>query len=250
MKRLTCISVLLALMAVLPLKAQDSATQVDSAAIIVDNFLRMLNYEAIDKTQTLYIESHIYDYSNRKDTLYMKRWFTPPHYFRTELWFRDTLRIGFYTDGMTLAKQYDIQLQEWKEISLSLYYDFGSTYDFHSPLYNWRMNGTEMRYEGKAEALGQKVYKVHVATPGMYVRDYLFDIESGLLYFVIEHPETFGGQELVGNNQVDWRAFTQYYHEGECLLPYTESYRKDGRVTVIDHRYSLQPVNLDHFNKD
>lgn len=217
----------------------NTATNADTAKAIVDRFIRALDYEALPADSILYIESSIFDFHDRSDTLLMKRWFMPPHNHRVELWEHGEIKLGYLTDGTNNARRYDTVKHLWQKITLSDYYDKGSAYDFHTPLYKWRTNGTELQYLGEKELHGVKVNEVHVETPGMHVREYLFEKENGLLFFVIEHPETFEGDVDPRNTHVEWRAFTDYIHIGRSLLPYTESYKKDGRVTVINHRYAF-----------
>ncbi len=216
-----------------------TATNADTAKAIVDRYLTLMNYEGLPADSMLYIESSIYDFHDRSDTLVMKRWFLPPHNHRVELWVKGELQLGYLTNGIDNARRYDTIKQVWQKITVPDYYDKGAAYDFHSPLYKWRANGTEMQYLGEKELYGVKVYEVHVETPGMHVREYLFEKENGLLFFVIEHPEVFGGDVDPRNTHVDWRAFTDYIHIGSSLLPYTESYRRNGHVTVINHRYAF-----------
>lgn len=216
-----------------------TATNSDTAKAIVDNFLRALNYEALPADSMLYIESSIFDFNDRSDTLVMKRWFMPPHNHRVEIWEHGNIQLGYLTNGTDNARRYDTVKHRWQKIDLATYYDNGFAYDFHSPLYSWRTNGTELHYLGKWELHGVKVYKVHAETPSMYARDYLFDIDNGLLFFVIEYSTVFGGEEDPYHRNVDWRAFTDYIHIGKSLLPYTESYKQNGHVTVINHRYAF-----------
>ena len=227
----------------------NTATNSDTAKAIVERFLKALNYEALPADSILYIESSIFDFHDRSDTLVMKRWFMPPHNHRVELWSHGQIQLGYLTDGVDNARRYDTVDRVWRKITLADYYDRGSAYDFRTPLYNWRTNGTELQYLGEKEIQGVKVYEVHAETPGMHIREYLFERENGLLFFVIEHPEIFGGEVDPLHRNVDWRAFTDYIHIGQSLLPYTESYRRDGRVTVINHRYAVLKKDKQKFTK-
>lgn len=221
-----------------------TTTNSDTAKALVDRFLKAMNYEALPTDSMLYIESFIFDFNDRSDTLVMKRWFQPPHNHRVELWSHGKIEVGYLTDGTSNARRYDTIKHRWQKIDLADYYDKGAAYDFHSPLYNWRTNGTELQYLGEWEIHGVKVYKVHAETPGMFIRDYLFEKENGLLFFVIEHSEIFGGETDPYHRNVDWRAFTDYIHIGSMLLPYTESYKRNGHTTVINHRYAF--LKKDH----
>lgn len=217
----------------------NTATNSDTAKAIVEHYLRSLNYDALPADSMLYIESSIFDFNDRSDTLVMKRWFLPPHNHRVELWEHGAIKLGYLTNGTNNARRYDTIKHRWQRIDLADYYDKGYAYDFHSPLYTWRTNGTELQYLGEWEIHGVKVDKVHAETPGMFIRDYLFEKENGLLFFVIEHSEVFGGETDPYHRNVDWRAYTDYIHIGKSLLPYTESYKQNGRVTVINHRYAF-----------
>ena len=225
-------------------RAQDdiplsTATNADTAKSIVDAFIGKLNYEALPTDSMLYIESAIFDFHDRTDTIYLKRWFLPPHNHRVELWSHAKIVLGYLTDGVKNARRFDTLKHVWQKIDLADYYDHGAAYDFRRPLYNWRTKGTEFQYLGEKEIEGVKVWQVHAASPGMYVRDYLFDCGTGLLFFVIEHSTYFEGDEDPYHRNVDWRAFSDYIHIGNSMLPYTESYKQNGRVTVINHRYSF-----------
>ena len=218
--------------------------------MIVSRYIAALNYDSLPSSQMLYIESKIFDFNDRSDSLVMKRWFMSPHYFRTELWHNQKLLVGYSTDGMNYAYQFDTLKQSWKTIDLATYYDHGSAYDFHGPLYYWRTNGTELQYVGEKEVGGVDVYQVHAETPNMFARDYLFEKENGLLFFIIEHPQTYSDQRMRNDTRVEWRAYSDYIKLGKSMLPYTESYKKDGLITVINHRYAFLKRDKRKFEKN
>ena len=230
-------------------EAVSTATNSDTAKAIVSKFIDALNYEALPSDSMLYIESSIFDFHDRSDSMLMKRWFMPPHNHRVEIWSNGAMQLGYLSNGTDNARHYDTVKQVWQKIDLATYYDNGSAYDFHTPLYYWRTNGTELQYLGEWEIEGVKVYKVHAETPGMHVRDYLFEKDNGLLFFIIEHAELFGGDTDPLHRNVDWRAFTDYIHIGKSLLPYTESYKRMGQVTVVKHRYAILKKDRRKFDK-
>ena len=118
-----------------------------------------------------------------------------------------------------------------------------ASYDFRGPLYQWKANGGELRYEGEFDYQGHPVSSIYVAMPGMYDKHYLFERESGLLFLINETNKTYERTEFSQAIHVDWRAFMEYEQVGLSLLVSKESYKKDGIIVDIDHHGSILPIN-------
>ena len=86
--------------------AQQTAA-IDSATMVVDRFLKILNYEAIRNDSILYVESTITTRNDSGDTLWMRRWFLWPNLNRTELWHEGVLKFGLVSNGHGRYRRFD-----------------------------------------------------------------------------------------------------------------------------------------------
>ncbi len=235
MKRL----LLLALPALLSFAshAQDHLYRVDSAKMVLDRYHALLNYDIISNDSSLYIESIIVSPQVPGDTTRMRRWFTMPNYYRTEVWHNDTLQEAYFGDGYLHFRQYNKATGLWNDMPPDNYYDALESYDFHGPLHNWQSRGVEITFAGTWDFNGNEVYRLHVKDPMRYYRYYLFEKESGLLFYIDETDEMAEDHKAIDSVRVLWRAYNEYIPLGKQLYISTESYMQENKIlTIIYHR--------------
>lgn len=231
--------------------AQQKPETADSAEAIVDRYMEMMEPASNRTDSILYMETYIYFRSTPHDTAIMKRWFLPPNRFRYELWFGDTLREGAYSDGKKVFREYQWDMLDgWTRVAESRYYVIVPGYDFRGPLYNWRANGSEMKYLGIWNFQGNKVYRVLMETPDKYNRYLLFEKESGLLFMIQETNEHSEYSRHIAYKHPDWHAYHEYQPVGAALLPSIESYQVDNDILFHFTRYSYIPLNMKIFTED
>lgn len=225
--------------------------QQDSATIVIDRYLNLLNYNELPTDSMLYIETQMVDRNNTDDTVIVKRWYQYPNSYRTEIWINHTLDDGFFNTNDSLRRYYDKKYRVWRIPTIETYYDMQRAYNFHGPFFYWRSNGTELYYEGTKTFQGHLVQQVLVRAPAMLDRHYIFEKESGLLFLFTEdttHLETRGGFDRVSH--VDWRAIHEFQPVNAAIFPSIESYQSEGRIYIIKHRIRLLPRNNDIFKKE
>lgn len=228
--------------------AQNTAST-DSAALVVNRYLRLLNFESLRTDSILYIESYIINRSDLTDTTFMRRWHVEPNQDRVELWHGGELGYGLVTDGKQLFKKYNAKKKVWETISASKYFDDAPAYDFHGPLYRWKTDGLEMHYQGEWNYNGNTAYRILIQSPTRYDRYYMFEKESGLL-FLIDELSTHSENMDPNAPHVDWRACHEFTPLGRCLFPSIESYQYNGAVTIIYHHFKYLPLNPERFTQE
>ena len=117
MKKFCCIIGLLCLCVFA--RGQQSKSAQDSAILIIDNYLKMMNLDAVKEDSMLYIESVVVNMST-SDTMVMKRWFVEPYYYRTELWHGDGMAYGLLTDGKTIYKEFGREKLKWEKCLIAI----------------------------------------------------------------------------------------------------------------------------------
>lgn len=223
----------------------------DSAEWVVERYLRLMNIEGLERDSILYMESTIVYASAPTDTAILKRWFLPPNRFRSEMWHKDTLLEGLYTDGKKLHREINnTNLVYWMHITESRYYDQVRPYDFRGPLYSWRADGAELTYQGVWKMEGSDVYRIYVETPDRYNSYYLFEKGSGLLFL----EQTTEGHSAYSNHQAKAFAGLHGIHEylpiGKALLPSVESYQTKDDMLIYRTTYRYVPLDMRIFTED
>lgn len=227
--------------------SQAQQTPKDSAEIVIDRYLGLLNFGEMKTDSMLYIETLIVGRNHPNDTTIMRRWFVAPNQYRVELWMRKSLGYGLVSDGKNVFRKYNMKKDQWENISASAYYDDAPAYDFHGSLYRWKTDGGNVEYQGEWNYDGHQAYRIFVRSPIRYDRNYLFEKESGLLFLVHEfdtHVET-----MTEGPHVDWRAVHEYQPVGRCLFPSVESYQYKNDIVFQYHTYQYVPINYDLFQK-
>ncbi len=223
----------------------------DSAQMVVENYLRLLNYDAISQDTMLYIETYIYSRDEPSDTMIMKRWYWAPFCFRTEVWHGDTLTMGLRTNSYDSYMSYDRDKKRWFKIDVVQYYILARGYDFRGQLYHWKSNNTQLTYNGVWNYNGHEVYRIFVKRPGAYHRNYLFEKESGLL-FLIDETDNYQKDlnEVASGPHIDWRAIHEYQPLGNVTFPSIESYQIENDIVLMFHKYKYLPIKKELFIYD
>lgn len=231
--------------------AQTATPASDSASIVIERYNELLNHGTISNDSMLYIESMIMDAHNPTDTIFMRRWFVMPNFYRVEVSVHDTMMFGIHGDGFLLYRQLDTANRIWRDIKPDEFWDQMSGYDFHGTLYNWRARGVEPIYRGQWNFRGHPVLRVYVEDPHRSPRNYLFEKESGLLFY-IDVLDTAATESKPGTDvqHVNWRAYNEYIPMGKQLYVSVESYFADNRVTVTYHKYKMITRNMAPFYID
>lgn len=219
----------------------------DTAVLVVDRYLKILNYDNMPSDSMLYIETIIVDRDNPKDTTLMKRWFVMHQKMRGEIYVNGVRQKALRTNGKDLFREF--KNGRWRAIDPANFYTKLAEYDFRGPLYNWRTQGVELEYKGSWMYNGNEVYRVLVHDPFRYDRYYLFDKQSGLLFMIDELPidPTTTKSDAVPN--VDWRAIHEYYPIHMMFIPSEESYQIDGNITLMHSTMKMIPIDERLFNK-
>ena len=234
----------------MPLKAQNHQYVEDSARWVLDRYVRLLNYEAFPQDSMLYIKSLIVEPYTDGDTLVMERWWMAPAFYRTELRRHDTLLTGYFGDGQYVFKSYNAEKRRWESIGMTQYYDETMGYNFHGPLYYWKTDGLETRYEGVWNYNSNQAYRVFVSSPDRYDRYYLFEKESGLLFLIDELDTYREDLRADSTKHVNWRAYHEYTPLGSSLFPTVESYMQGETMVVIYSQVGCRTPNKDIFKKE
>lgn len=227
--------------------AQNHQYVEDTAARIINRYLRMLNYEALRGDSILYIKSAIVQRDFPSDTTWMLRW-VQGNKFRVEVWAADTVQVGLLTDGVHF-QEYNTIAKIWQPMSSFDYYDDAIPYDYRGPLYNWRTLGRTAQYAGEYTFQGHPVDRVFVSGPFVYDRYYLFEKESGILFMYTESETMDGEQRSDLSNHVEWRAYHEYTPLGMSLFPSVSSYLSQGSLVVIHDTVSYLPPKEVIFQK-
>lgn len=231
--------------------AQKSIPATDTAEAIVNRYMDLLNVQSIRPDSILYMETYIYYRSTPHDTAILKRWYLNPNKFRCELWHGDTLIEGLYSDSRTVFKEFSRKVSEkWVNVTDDRFYTMLRAYEFRSPLYNWKANGSTMKYEGRVKFQQNDVYRVLMETPNIYNRHLLFEPESGLLFLIEETSKHSEYTNHAAYEHADWHAFHEYQPVGTVLLPSVESYQMGNDVLFYFTHFDYIPVNMDFFTKD
>ncbi len=234
--------------------AQDHLYRVDSVQMVMERYNALLNHDIISNDSTLYIESIIVSPQIPGDTTRMRRWFAMPNYHRTEVWHNDTLLEAYLGDGQLHFRQYNQATGLWNDMLPNNYYDAIESYDFRGPLHNWKSRGVEIEFAGTWTFNGNEVYRLYVKDPMRYFRYYLFEKQSGLLFYIDETEEMAEDYTAIDSVRVLWRAYNEYIPLGKQLYISAESYlREDKILTIIYHRYrylkrDMAPFYVDRYN--
>lgn len=230
-------------------QSQETTQEVDSAEVVLERYLALLNYDAIRTDSILYIESRIFSLKNPIDTIVMKRWFYPEANYRVELWQGGKLAIGLHSNGYDTFMQYEAEHRKWFKVDVVKYYNRLDPYNFHGPFFHWKDHPISLRYDGVWNFNGNQAYRLFIKQQDQFDRYYMFEKESGLL-FMYDELDSYMEMERDVTSHADWRAFHEYTPLGKCLFPSIESYQMEGDIIMIYHQYRYIKFDYDIFLED
>lgn len=243
----------MALMMALPLMAWGQNHQDlvdDSARIVVDRYLALLNIEGLPSDSMLVMETAITTSVNSRDTIWMRRWYVPGEQFRVEVWNGDKMDVGLVTNGKDRFKRYLRLDQRWEVTTREELYTKLQGYDFRGPLYDWRGKGAQLIWNGTTTLKGQELQVVKVICPNMYNRFYMFEPGSGLLTLIIENDERWDGKHAYTENLIEWKVEHEFQPLLLSLLPSLESFMRKEVLTIMQTSYRLEPIDDNIFERD
>ncbi len=216
---------------------QDSLSQA-----VVTNYLKLLNYDNLPN-KTVYLESAITENNFPGDTMYMKRWFYGNKFSRVELYHQGKQIVGFCSNGKKYW-HYKPGLERWDTLSLTLYHDSITGYDYRKPIHTWEARSLEFKKCDIINLEGQEVYRVMVVDPDHLDRYYMFEKSTGLLFLMMPVvPET--GKR---RHEVQWRAINEYLPvDGVYIFPSVESYQHFNAITIYYTQTELLPFDPNTF---
>lgn len=247
MKRLVILLVLLPL----GLRAQTK----DSAELIVERYLKMLNFEALPQDSTLVMESTI-TFHGSTDTFTMRRWYAPPTMMRVEVWHDDQLSEGYCTNGSSRHREYMRRMKWWDDVDHSVFHQKIDAFDFRGQLYNWQVRGVKLSYRGEVNYKGQQLQVVRAEQADVYTRYYMFEKRSGLLVIVQEKDEREKNDAIqvalaqLKVSPMEYEVIHEYLPAGMSLVPSQVSYMRDDLLTIMQTTLHFEPRNNLLFNQD
>lgn len=222
---------------------------VDTAAMIVDQYLELLGNDRWPADSMLVMETTITS-TGSTDTFVMKRWYMIPNMHRVEVWRGRRIQTGLCTNGKDRFRLYNPSLGYWVDLSSLNFYNRLVGYDFRGPLYNWRTQGAELTYKGPATVMGHDgMDAVKVEVPERYARYYFFE-PSGLMSMIVETTELDTMRTDVDMSHIDWKFIHEYQQIGSSMLPKLESFMRNGVLTVLETKAYLKKRESLIFNQD
>ena len=221
------------------------------AAKIIDNYLGFIDFTPLLTDSVLAVVTDVVDRSHPEDTITIYRWYSSHNKTRIEMWQDGHMQDAYHSDGKSFFRRFSSTRREWYSLSQSTYYDHTNALDIRGALYNWRNKGTEAVYVGEYSYKDHPVYRVFVASPQIFDRNYFFEKETGLLFILTEENHILGDIEPAENaTRVDWRAWHEFTPFHGFLLPSIESYQIGTQIVIMHHRYHLEPYNRTHYTED
>lgn len=220
-------------LAALTAAAQDHMYRPDTAAMLVDRYLGIMNADAMPRDSMLTLETKIYTVGTT-DTFTLKRWYAWPQEHRIEVWRPDgSMQTAFSSNGNGRIRMYKPDLGYWVDITADAFYDRLSGYDWRGPLYGWRVQNARLEYRGRVVAKDHgEMASVLVQVPERYDREYMFE-PTGLLAFIREtgNMDTSNYKPFEAA-RIEMKFMHEYQAVGPMVLPRVESFVRRGRVTV------------------
>lgn len=242
----------IALLALLPslLAAQDHLLRPDTAAMLVDRYLRILNADGLPADSTLELVTTVTT-SGNTDTFTIRRWYAAPQMHRVEVWHGRQLQTAFCSNGKDRYRLYKPDLGYWVDITPDAFYDRLSGYDFRGPLHGWRAQNAHLTYKGAVNVSGKgTLHSVFAEMPGHYSRYYLFE-PTGLLAVIIETGEMDTTEfKPFEASRIEWKCMHEYQQVGPSIVPKQESFMRRGQLTVMETTARLVRRETLVFNQD
>lgn len=223
----------------------------DTAQYVVDRYLRMLAIDELPEDSVLALETAVTVYG-KTDTVWMRRWYMPSNKFRIEIWHKDRLMQGYITNGDKRFRRYNRYELIWEPTTESNLDNFIRSYDFRSPLYQWREKGATLTWNGTTTLKDHLMQVVKVSCPDMFDRYYMFDADNGLLTLIFETDKMNGTAVDVADHpsHISWKGIQEYLPVNRCLLPSEESFMRNDELTILRTTVKLLPRNDELFTKD
>lgn len=221
----------------------------DSAKVVVDRYLQLLNIEGLPQDSLLVMETAITFYGE-KDTIWIRRWYAAPEKYRVEVWNHGKLETGLISNGKDRFRKYVPAYESWESITLADFQDRLTGYDFRGPLYNWRDKGASLKWNGTTTLKGEPLQVVKVNCPAMYERYYMFEPESGLLTLIFETDKVYGNYSPRREGHIDWKSIHEYQPLATGILPSLESFMRGGVLTIMSSTTHFEKNNPEIFEHD
>jgi hypothetical protein len=91
---------------------------------------------------------------------------------------------------------------------------------------------------------------VKVSRAGMYDRFYMFDPGSGLLTLIVETEDYNPAHAPMKESHVEWKSIHEYLPIGTHLVPSLESFRRDGKLTILSTTAHMEYIRPRIFNRE
>lgn len=221
----------------------------DSARVVVDRYLQILNIDGLPQDSLLVMETAITFYG-QKDTIWMHRWYAAPNMFRVEVWNRGKMETGLISNGKDRFRKYLPAYESWESIKIEDFYDRLQGYDFRGPLYDWRNKGATLAWNGTTTLKGEPLQVVKVNSPKMYERYYMFEPESGLLTLIFETDKLEESETPRREGHIDWKSIHEYQPLWTGILPSLESFMRGGILTIMSSTTHFEKLDTEIFEHD
>ena len=240
---------LIAILLLLPATLFGQQEPVDSAALVVDRYLSTLNVEGYSEDSMLVMETAVTEYGS-SDTLWLRRWFASPKKHRMELWRDGQLVEGLIGNDADVFLRYNAKEQRWEKLGEREFFSQVAGYDFRGPLYLWRWSNTKLTWNGITDVEGKPLQVVKASRPGLYDRFYMFEPSSGLLTLIVETEEYVGKNEPLKESHVEWKCCHEYLPVSNHLVPSLESFKRDGKLTILSTTAHMEHIRPRLFNRE
>jgi hypothetical protein len=221
----------------------------DTSAAVVDRYLQLMNLESYSADSMLVMETAVTTYGS-DDTLWLYRWFSPSRKHRIEVWYHGILQNGLISNSEDVFLQYNTAEKKWEEVEEQVFLSLVSGYDFRGPLYLWRWNGSMLSWNGTTDLDGHPMQVVKVSRAGMYDRFYMFDPGSGLLTLIVETEEHSANFVPMKESHIEWKSIHEYLPVGVHLVPSLESFKRDGKLTILSTTAHMEYIRPRIFNRE
>lgn len=221
----------------------------DTAAHVVDTYLRMLNFDALPDDSTLFLETTITSPSS-SDTLVMRRWFAKPEMHRVEVWHADSLLTGYCSNGTNRFRKFISILGYWEDLEPDIFRRDLRGYDFRGPFHQWHASGLSLQWKGITNYKNQPLQAIRATSDNSYDRYYFFDPNNNLLTLILEDSTINEISTTVLPSHIEWKVYHEYQPLGECLIPSLESFLRGTTLTILATKPRFLPRNTLIFNRD
>lgn len=222
----------------------------DSARMVVDRYVQMLDIDRLPQDSMLVMETAVTTHLDRKDTIWMRRWYAPGERHRIEVWDGKNLTYGVVSNGKDRFRYYRTAYESWDAINRQELEKKLQGYDFRGPLYRWDEKGAHLSWNGTTMLKGQPLQVIKIDCPNMYTRYYMFEPESGLLTLIFETDELYDGTKEIRPGHIEWKSYHEFQPLRTGMLPSLESFMRDGVLTIMSTTYRFEAIDNNIFERD